>query len=298
MVYECIIIGGGIAGLQAAIQLGRYQHKVLVLDEGKGRSSMCHCYHNLLGWPEGVSGEKLRSLGQEHALRLGVEFEEERVETVHGLEGQFCVMTANSHEFFGKKLLLATGIKDNIPPFEGLLPCLGESIFVCPDCDGYEILDKSALVIGSGNAGASMALTLTYWTDALTFINHGKGKIDADLKGKLAEKGIRVVYTEISEIHASDLEFKGVTLANGERIDCCYAFLALGGNKPNTEIALQLGVEVEDNKHILVDPRTKMTSVENVWAAGDITVHSEQAAIAMGDGIQAAIWIHKSLLES
>ncbi|ART78358.1 pyridine nucleotide-disulfide oxidoreductase [Sutcliffiella horikoshii] len=298
MVYDCIIVGGGIAGLQAAIQLGRYQHKVLVLDEGKGRSSMCHCYHNLLGWPDGVSGEKLRGLGKEHALRLGVEFKGERVEMVRELDGRFCVTTIKSHEFFGRKLLLATGIKDNIPSFEGLLPCLGKSIFVCPDCDGYEILNKPALVIGSGNAGASMALTLTYWTDELTFINHGKGEIDADLVEKLAGKGITIVSNEISQIHTDCSDFKGVTLANGKGIECSFAFLALGGNRPNTDLALQLRVELEANKHILVDPRTKMTSVENVWAAGDITVHSEQAAIAMGDGIQAAIWIHKSLLES
>lgn len=298
MVYDCIIIGGGIAGLQAAIQLGRYQHKVLVLDDGKGRSSMCHCYHNLLGWPDGVSGEKLRSLGKEHALRLGVEFEEERVETVEGLDGVFGVKTAKSHEFFGRKLLLATGIKDNLPLFDGLLPCLGRSIFVCPDCDGYEILNRPALVIGSGNAGASMALTLTYWTKELTFINHGKGEIDDDLKDKLAGKGIRIFSDGILKIHTDRSDFLGVTLFSGERIKCCFAFLAFGGNKPNTDLAFQLGVELEENKHILVDPRTKMTSMENVWAAGDIIVHSEQAAIAMGDGIQAAIWIHKSLLES
>ena len=286
-----------IAGRQGASQVGGYQHKVLVLDDGKGRSSICQCYHNLLGWPDGVSGEKLRSLGKEHALRLGVQFEEQRVEMVEGLDGEFCVMTAKSDKFFGRKLLLATGIKDNIPPFEGLMPCLGKSIFVCPDCDGYEILDKPALVIGSGNAGASMALTLTYWTEALTFINHGKGEIDADLVEKLVGKGITLVSNGISKIHADCSALKGVTLDNGERIDCCFAFLAFGGNKPNTDLALQLGVELEANKHILVDTRTKMTSVENVWAAGDITVHSEQAAIAMGDGIQAAIWIHKSLME-
>ncbi len=298
MVYDCIIIGGGIAGLQAAIQLGRYQHNVLVLDDGKGRSSICHCYHNLLGWPDGVSGEKLRSLGRAQAGKLGVQFEDQRVEAVEKLDGQFCVTTAMSQQFSGKKLLLATGIKDNIPPFEGLLPCLGKSVFVCPDCDGYEILDKPALVIGSGNAGVSMALTLSYWTDALIFINHGKGTVEAHLMEKLVGKGIIYVKDELKELHTDQDCFKGVTLGSGDRINCSYAFLAFGGNTPNTELALQLGVELEDNKHILVDPRTKMTLVENVWAAGDITVHSEQAAIAMGDGIQSAIWIHKSLLES
>lgn len=298
MVYDCIIIGGGIAGLQAAIQLGRYQHNVLVLDDGKGRSSICHCYHNLLGYPDGVSGEKLRNTGKAQAGKLGVQFENHRVEAVRKVEGQFCVTTTTSQQYLGKRLLLSTGIKDNIPHYPGLIPCLGISVFVCPDCDGYEILDKPALVIGSGNAGASMALTLTYWTSALTFINHGKGEIDASLKEKLVEKSITLLSDEIKEIHTDHDRFKGVTLTNGERIDSSYAFLALGGNKPNTELALQLGVELEDNKHILVDPRTKMTAVENVWAAGDITVHSEQAAIAMGDGIQAAIWIHKSLLES
>ncbi|KMJ60335.1 pyridine nucleotide-disulfide oxidoreductase [Bacillus sp. LL01] len=298
MVYDCIIIGGGIAGMQAAIQLGRYQHKVLVLDDNNGRSSICQCYHNLLGWPEGVSGEKLRSLGKAHALRMGVQFEEQRVETVGMLDELFFATTTTSQQFTGKRLLLATGIKDNIPPFPALMPCLGKSVFVCPDCDGYEILGRQSLVIGSGNAGASMALTLTHWTDALTFINHGKGEIDSNTKEKLEKRGIPIISSAINEILADNSLFLGVTLESGERINSSYAFLALGGNSPKTELALQLGVGLDKNKHILVDPRTKMTNVENVWAAGDIVVHSEQAAIAMGDGIQSAIWIHKSLLQS
>ena len=297
MVYDCIIIGGGIAGLQAAIQLGRYQHNVLVLDEGKGRSSICHCYHNLLGWPGGVSGEKLRGLGREHAEKLGVQFCGQRVQKVEKRDAEFIATTITSQHFTGKRILFATGIKDNIPPFPSLIPCLGKSVFVCPDCDGYEILDKAALVIGSGKAGATMALTLTYWTNALTFINHGKGTIDSELMGKLFEKNIPIISSEINEIYTADAAFAGVTLETGERIDSSYAFLALGGNKPNSELAGKLGVKLEKNKHILVDPRTKMTNVKNVWAAGDIAVHSEQTAIAMGDGLQSAIWIHKSLLK-
>jgi thioredoxin reductase len=122
--YDCIIIGGGIAGLQAAIQLGRYKHKVLVLDANDGRSVICHSYHNVLGYPDGVSGPELRSIGQKHASRLGVEFITDRVTKAEKTNGSFAVETAGGEGFNAKTLLISTGVVDRIPPFPELKPCL------------------------------------------------------------------------------------------------------------------------------------------------------------------------------
>lgn len=295
MLFDCMVIGGGIAGLQAAIQLGRYQYKVIVIDSNNGRSNLCRCYHNLLGWPQGVSGETLRKLGRQQAEEYGVQFVEDSVTGVTERAGIFQVFTEQSNSYSAHRLLLATGVKDHIPMLPELIPCLGISIFVCPDCDGYEIRDRPAVVIGSGDAGANMALALTHWSKEITYINHGKQVIKMSLLKQLRQRKIPILRNSIASVNCNSSQLESITLEDGSRLLASHAFLALGGNIVNTDLAAQLGVTLEKNLHIQVDPRTKMTNVKHVWAAGDIVAHSEQVAIAMGDGVQAAIWMHKSL---
>ena len=298
MLYDCIIIGGGIAGLQGAIQLGRYKHQVLVIDANDGRSNLCQSYHNVLGYPDGVSGPELRSIGQKHAASLGVEFAADRaVAAEKTAEGHFTITTESNKSYQAKRLLLSTGIVDRIPPFKELQPCLGISVYVCPDCDGYEVSNRQTIVMGSGNSGANMALTLHYWTPQIVYINHEQTEVDEDLLAKLHDKNIKYINAPIERIIANGPDFGGVELKTGEKVNGERGFVAFGGNEVKSQLAKQLGVELHDNKHILVDARTKKTNVEHVWAAGDVVAHSEQVTIAMGDGSQAAIWIHKTLLE-
>lgn len=294
--YDCLIVGGGIAGLQAAIQLGRYSHKVLVLDAGDGRSSMCHKYHNVLGYPDGISGPELRETGRRQAARNGAEFKMGKAVRATKTAAVFEVELESGEIYQGKRLLLATGIVDRIPPFPELRPTLGISVYVCPDCDGYEVKDKSVIVLGAGKAGANMALTLRYFTDKITYVNHEQSHVDEDLVTSMRDKGIEYVTAEIEKVLAEGPDFRGVTLANGAQLEAERGFIAFGGNEVKSQLAQQLGVELHKNKHVLVDPRTKLTNVEHVWAAGDVVAHSEQLTIAMGDGMQASIWIHKSLL--
>lgn len=298
---DCLIVGGGIAGLQAAIQLGRYKHNVLVVDSASGRSTLCRSYHNLLGWPEGVSGPDLRRIGRSQAERLGVRFIEDEVVGIKRDGGGFAIELKRDPDvrYWGRLLLLATGIMDSFPPLPGLVTCLGQSIYVCPDCDGYEIRGQKTAVLGSGNTGAKMALTLYYWTDDLIYINHGQKSIDGDLIDQLSERNIQVIRQEIAGIDSDgEGNLQGIRLSGGAAVKVSKGFIAFGGNRVKTELAEQLGIERLENRHIVTDPRTKMTSVRHVWAAGDIGVHSEQLAIAMGEGSQAAIWMHKTLMEA
>ncbi|MFC4775204.1 NAD(P)/FAD-dependent oxidoreductase [Paenibacillus sp. GCM10023252] len=299
---DCIIVGGGLAGLQAAIQLGRYQHRVLVIDSGQGRSMICKKYHNMLGWPDGVSGQELRTRGRRQAEELGVRFVQGEVVHASREEDGLFVLNTVDHEagertsYHGRRLLLATGVKDRIPSIEGLAACLGSSIYICPDCDGYEVRGKETLVIGSGDAGASMAIVLSYWTPHLTYINHDRASISLEQLARLQQLGIARVDASVSEVLHKEGEISAVRLASGDMVEASHAFVAFGGNQVRTELALMLGVEVMNNRHVAVDPRTKLTNQPHIWAAGDLVAHSEQAIIAMGDGSQAAIWIHKSLL--
>lgn len=295
--YDCIIVGGGIAGLQAAIQLGRYKHKVLVIDSSDGRSTICRSYHNILGWPDGVSGQTLRELGKSQAEMLEVVFKNDEVDDAQTNKNGFLLTGKTGEKFEAKRLLLATGVMDRIPAFPELFPCLGISVYVCPDCDGYEVKNKRTIVIGSGNVGAKMALTLYYWTRDLVYINHELAKVEDKLLNELKMKNIHYVEQSIDQVLAENAQLQGFVLQNGEKFMGEHAFIAFGGNEVKSALAKQLGVDLLDNQHIVVNPRTKMTNVPYVWAAGDVAAHSEQVTIAMGDGSQAAIWIHKSLVE-
>ncbi|MGG1551963.1 NAD(P)/FAD-dependent oxidoreductase [Paenibacillus ferrarius] len=297
---DCLVVGGGIAGLQAAIQLGRYEHRVMVIDAGGGRSTLCRSYHNLLGWPDGVSGEELRRLGRLQAERLGVQFvQDEIVQAVQkGKIGEgFELWGKSGRGYVGRLLLLATGLMDRLPDVPGLKPCLGLTVYVCPDCDGYEIRDKVTIVMGSGDAGAAMALNLSRRTDRLTYVNHQQCAVQSKFVKALQEKGIELVQEDIQEvITAGAGAFGGVVLGSGKRLTAERGFIAFGGNEVKSDLARQLGAERMENRHILTDPRSKMTSVPFVWAAGDVGVHAEQVTIAMGEGAQAAIWMNKALL--
>lgn len=299
MGYESIIIGGGIAGLQAAIQLGRYQHRVLLIDNGRGRSTICRSYHNILGWPDGISGEQLRLLGKQHAESLGISFLNDTVIQLSRDDSQgFLVKTLENGQFSASTLLLATGIMDRLPLLPHLLPCLGLTVYVCPDCDGYEVAGRRTIVMGSGSTGASMALTLSYWTTDLIYVNHEQKPISMEQIKMLAKHHIELINEGIDSILCEEEGvFRGVNLTDGRTINGERGFVAFGGNEVRSTLAEQLGIERLENKHIIADPRTKMTNVPNVWAAGDIGVHSEQVTIAMGEGAQAAIWMHKALLQ-
>ncbi|MDP4156340.1 MAG: NAD(P)/FAD-dependent oxidoreductase [Bacillota bacterium] len=296
MNYECIIVGGGIAGLQAAIQLGRYKHKVLVIDSNHGRSTLCKSYHNILGWPNGISGQELRQIGKRQAEKLGVEFKSEKVVSAEKVDKGFRLTIKTGSQYVSKRLLLATGVMDRIPAFPELLPCLGISVYVCPDCDGYEVKNKTTIVIGAGHVGAKMALTLSYWTQDLIYINHELTEISEHLLNELKVHRIRYVEETIQKVMAENSYLQGFVLKSGKKIMGERGFIAFGGNEVKSNLAKQLGVELLENQHIVVNPRTKMTNIPNVWAAGDLAAHSEQVTIAMGDGSAAAIWIHKSLM--
>lgn len=293
MKYDCIIIGGGIAGLQAAIQLGRYQHQILVIDNHKGRSSLCKEYHNILGYPNGISGDKLRKIGKSQAEQLGVEFQFETALHVEKKDKFFIVTTANQSTYIGKRLLLATGISEQIPDLEGIYSCLGKSIYLCPDCDGYEVRNQKTVVIGTGNKGASITKTLSYWTK-----NYDSSPITDHYDQYLKKNHIPYYTAQVTKLHIeSESQLTGITLESGEFISTNHAFLAMSGTKVETDLAKQLNVERMENEHIIVNPRTKETNIKHVYAVGDITVHSQLLTVAMGEGAQAAIWIHKSLLK-
>ncbi|PJN52942.1 hypothetical protein PAEAM_41440 [Paenibacillus sp. GM1FR] len=293
---DCIIVGGGFAGLQAAIQLGRYSaHQVLVIDAGEGRSTLCRTYHNILGFPDGVSGEELRERGRMQAERTGVSFEKDRIVKA-GRQGEHIQLFGTSgSEYRSKTVLLATGLTDRVPDIPGLTPTLGRTVYVCPDCDGYEIQDQRTVLLGSGEPGANMAMILIQRTNDLLYINHEQAPISAELHRSMKEAGVRYLEAAVQEVQQiEDGHITGVLTEDGQIFESERGFIAFGGNRVHYELAEQLGAVIADNKHVEANPRS-LQAANNVWIAGDLGLHAEQATVAMGEGSIAAIWIHKAL---
>lgn len=178
---------------------------------------------------------------------------------------------------------------------------MGLSVYICPDCDGYEVSGKKTIVLGSGDVGSGIAVGLHYYTDQLVYINHERKVVGSEKLDKLLKLGIVYEEAEIAEVltkgDPAQGQFAGVRLADGRVIEAERGFLAFGGNQVLSDPFVSLGIERMENRHIITDPRSKMTSVTGVWAAGDIGVHAEQVSIAMGEGTQAAIWIHKEIMK-
>ena len=269
----------------------------MVIDSNQGRSTLCKCYHNIIGWPDGVSGEEIRQLGRQHAEKYGVIFKNDKVISLQKNHASFYLKTENKSEFEAKTIFLATGLVDHFPKIENLIDCLGLSIYVCPDCDGFEVSGKKTVVMGTGNNGADMAITLTYWSNDIIYVNHDCSLIDDTRLESLHKYKIQVINEPIEKILLDEYSsFCGILLKSNQIIEAERGFTAFSGNKINSQLAEEIGVILEENKHVPVNPRTKETSVPGVWAGGDLIAHSEQVTIAMGDGSQAAIWIHKYLL--
>lgn len=299
MTYDCIIVGGGIAGLQAAIQLGRYStHSILVVDSGHGRSTICRSYHNILGWPGGISGMELRQRGRAQATLTGTKFVNDKICSAQKHKDIFHLTGQNGKIYESRTLLLATGLIDRYPDIPGLVPTLGKSVYVCPDCDGYEITGKKTIMLGAGNPGANMSLILSDRTDDLVYINHEKTRVDEELLDKLKERGVRYIEEGVTRVlEEQDGMLHGVYLENGDLVPAERGFIAFGGNHIHAELAEELGAKLYHNRHVEADPRTRMTNVEHLWIAGDLGVHAEQVTVAMGDGAMAAISIHKQLIK-
>ena len=293
--YDVAIVGGGPAGLTAALWLARYLHSVVLIDSGDPRNWRTRGINGYLGHP-GIRPAELRGEGREECRRHGVTLIDEvvdRTDTVR--DGAFELYTVSGQRFEASRLLLAIGIKDIWPAIPGLDACVGASIHVCPDCDGFDARGNKIIVIGRGRRAVGMALSLTTWTDDIVICTNGHDpEIDAELLAKLDTLGIPVLDSHIERVHSTDGLVHAVEFPNGLQLDCDRIFFSIA-QYPADDLGVQLGCERDEHGQIVVDYAFH-TSVMNVFAAGDITPGPQLAIRAAADGAIAAMSIHKSLV--
>jgi thioredoxin reductase (NADPH) len=293
--YDCLIVGGGPAGLTAAIYLARFHLRLKLVDAGDSRAALIPCTHNHAGFPEGISGAELIARMKAQAQQYGAAIENERVTRLDKAEGGFRAAWG-SGAATARTVLLATGTRNRRPPMdEGLHDeALARGLIrYCPICDGYEVTDRKLGVIGSGAHGVAEAVFLRSFTADITLIAPDRAHdIAADDQAALAALGIKAVDGPCHAVAALDDAIVVETVHGHHAFDSVYPAL---GSDVRTKLAGQIGVALSgETGCILVDAHQR-TSVPGAYAAGDVVLGLDQISHAMGEGGVAATTIRNDL---
>jgi thioredoxin reductase (NADPH) len=291
---DCLIVGGGPAGLTAAIYLARFHLDILVVDDGKGRAESIPCTHNHAGYPDGISGKELVRLMREQAQKYGARIERDYVTRLDKTEHGFCA-TWGSGSVETKTVLLATGVKNRRPPMDEELhdEALARGLIrYCPICDGYEVTDKKIGVMGSDRHGVAEAVFLRSFTEHVTLVAPHKAlELDAEDQTRLKAAGIECVDGPAEAVAISSDCIVLDTAQGHYAFDSLYPAL---GSDTHTQLAEQVGARLNDLGCIGVDAHQR-TSVDGLYAAGDVVVGLDQISHAMGEGGIAATAIRNDL---
>jgi thioredoxin reductase (NADPH) len=292
---EVIIIGGGIAGLSAAIYLGRAERDTLVIDSGHSMAKWEPVVENYLGFADGIDGEELLRQGRRQAERHDVEFIHDDIDEARAAESEF-ELCGKRATYRAKRVLLATGIFHLPPDIPGVKECLGHSMFFCKDCDGYRVRGKRIAICGANNEAVEYALGMLHYSACVIIATNGEKLRWSPRHAEwLKEYGIPVHRERIRDVGHRDRQITGLELENGDRIEIDNIFTTRG-DVFHTELAEQLGAQIDNDGQIEID-LCMHTTVPRLYAAGCVTPANCQMIIAAGQGAAAAQSINRDLFE-
>jgi len=297
--WDCIVVGGGAAGLSAALVLGRARRRILVVDAGAQSNLAAHGIGGLLGH-DGRPPAQLYEAGRaELATYPSVQVRNGEVTSGHPDGDDFVLGLADGTRERTRRVLLATGMEYRPPQIPGLDELWGRSAFHCPFCHGWEVRDQPLAVLAQGERAVHMALMLRGWTDDVVVLTNGPAGLDTAQRGQLAAANVTADERRIAEFISQDGELATVSFADGSRLARRGVLVATTLHQ-RSDLAAQLGVAAAPPgpvaaDAIAIDPFHR-TSVPGVFAAGDLIAQMPQVAAAIAAGSLAAAAVVQSLL--
>jgi thioredoxin reductase len=291
--YDAVIVGGGPAGLSAALWMGRYRRKTAVIDGGRQRNLRSHALHGYSSRDGVPPQEFLRATRAEADHYPTVDLIDDVVRDVASEDGSFVIST-ETDRYRATRLLLTTGVEDAMPNIPGFDDLYGRAIFHCSCCDGYESQDRDVLAIGWGEHVAGFALDLLDWGARVTLITNGETfEGDEGCRRTLNDHAVDIIEEKVEEILADDEGMTGVRLASGRTVGATRAFFSIA-HEPRNSLPRSLGCTIDELGYVEVDEHG-LTSVRHVYAAGDITPGEQLVQAAASEGAIAGIACAMSL---
>lgn len=296
VIMDCIVIGGGPAGLNAALVLGRSRRKTILFDDNKPRNAVTSESHGFIT-RDGIDPQELKWIAQGELDNYpDVTIERQRVARVTKEDGVFHVTSEDGRIHLAKKVILATGFKEVLPEIDAINEFYGTSLFSCPFCDGWELRDQPLAIISGEQSPFHLAKVVSNWTDDLMIFTNGHQNISEEEKAILESHGIKVNEEKIQSLIGEDGKLQEIKLESGEAVLRTGGFVVADWVQA-TGIGEKLGCKLNERGGIETDD-WRRTSVEGLYACGDTMMAGpSQLIMAAAEGTMAAIIINSALIE-
>ncbi|UQZ80876.1 Thioredoxin reductase [Paenibacillus konkukensis] len=294
MLLDCVIVGGGPAGLNAALVLGRARRNVLLFDNNKPRNAVTHESHGFLT-RDGVKPEQFRRIAHEEIMKYpSVRMKQATVTDIRHHGGGFEITAQSGERAAARKLILATGLREEFPPIAGFTQFYGRSLFNCPYCDGWELRDRPLVVVSEGANLFHSAMLIYNWSRNLLLCTNGRAVLSFDQKQALERKGLLVIEQPIAAFEGTDGQLEKVRFQDGSAVARAGGFVTPHWIQA-APFGARLGCATSELGGFVTDAFGR-TNVKGVYAAGDTSVVApSQLVIAAAEGSRAAIGVNGDL---
>jgi len=286
---DVAVIGGGPAGLSAALMLGRCRRTVVVCDAGTPRNRASRALHGYLT-RDGIAPLDFLQLARDEVALYRVQYRRARVEHIRRRSNRFEVHLTRGNPLSCRKLLIATGVEENHPPLEGFAECYGLTVFHCPYCDGWEWRDRRLGVYGRNRVAAGLALSLRTWSPDVLLFTDGTARLPPAVRGTLRHEQVRVIEDRVERLHHTNGQLQAVECSE-ERLERDALFFTTGQHQQAT-FAKALGCEFTPRGTVRTD-RLGETCVPGVFVVGDASFDVQFAVVAAAEGAKAAVAINQ-----
>ena len=291
--YDVVVIGGGAAGLSAALVLSRARRSVAVVDSGTPRNAPAAHMQGFLS-RDGMAPSQLLAAGREEISRYGAELVGGTVAQIRTAATGFRVTLVDGQEMYARRVLVATGLRDELPDIAGLRERWGRDLLHCPYCHGYEVRDQPLGVLGGTPEAAQHALLVRQWSSDVVYFPHTDA-LDETKRAQLTARGIRIADGRVARLVIDDDLLRGVELDDGSVVRRTAVFVR-PQLLPNSHLLTSLDCEMDQHGWVVADP-TGRTSTPGVWVAGNAGNPRAQVITAAGEGSTAAIAINADLVD-